>query len=159
MWRNYTKVFNFDIKLKLPYFHEYLVYALEKFLQEKFSLISKKLKFATTIWISYNFQRGIRVQCKNKKCEKITGFSFIHSLCIKCTFIWCCLHLHSFYHFLHHPCFPTGKVSKVVFFLFQFRLFSPCIVLNNWSWKRKNANFKTFPVEKQGWHSKGQMLR
>ena len=28
-----------------------------------------------------------------------------------------------------HPCFPTGKVSKVAFFIFQFQLFSPCIVL------------------------------
>ena len=35
----------------------------------------------------------------------------------------------------------------------------PCIVLNNWSWKRKNATFKTFPVGKQGWYIKGQMLR
>ena len=25
---------------------------------------------------------------------------------------------------MHHPCFPTGKVSKVAFFLFQLQLFS-----------------------------------
>ena len=38
-------------------------------------------------------------------------------------------------------------------------LFRPCIVLNNWSLKRKNATFETFPVGKQGWRIKGQMLR
>ena len=32
---------------------------------------------------------------------------------------------------MRHLCFPTGKLSKVVFFPFQFQLFSPCIVLNN----------------------------
>ena len=42
--------------------------------------------------------------------------------------------------------------------LFQFELFSPCIMLNNWSRKRINATFETFPVEKQGWCTKGQML-
>ena len=89
-------MFNLDDKLKLPYFHEYIVYALEKFLQEKFSLLSKRLKLAAAIWISYNFQRGnysrkysIRVQCKHKKSDKIKGFSFIHSFihsfCVKCT--------------------------------------------------------------------------
>ena len=45
----------------------------------------------------------------------------------------------SIWPFMHHPCFPTRKVSKVAFFIFQFQLFSPCILLNNWSWKRKNA--------------------
>ena len=60
---------------------------------------------------------------------------------------------------MRRPWFPTRKASKLTFVCFQLQLFSPCIVLNNWSWKRKNDTFETFPVGKQGWRIKGQMLR
>ena len=60
----------------------------------------------------------------------------------------------SIWPFMHHTCFPTGKVSKVVFFLFQFQLFSPCIVL-----KEEKCHFwdpssrKTIP-----WYDLGSSL-
>ena len=49
----------------------------------------------------------------------------------------------SIWPFLCHSCFPTGKVSKVAFFPIQSQLFSPCIVLNNWVWKRETATLET----------------
>ena len=81
VWRNHTRAFNFNIRLKVPYFYEYIVYTLEKLLQEKFSLLSKRLnKFN---WISYNFQRrnylrkyGIRLQCKLKNVIKNRMFIY-----------------------------------------------------------------------------------
>ena len=97
VWRNHTRAFNFDIKLKLPYFYEYIVYTLEKFLQEKFSLLSKRLNNLN--WISYNFQRrnylrkyGIRLQCKLKNVIK--NRMFIHSLIH--SFIQAVKNVHSF---------------------------------------------------------------
>ena len=61
--------------------------------------------------------------------------------------------------FMRHPWFPTRKASKLTFICFQLQFFSPCIVLNNWSWKQINVSFEAFRVGNQGWRIKGQMLR
>ena len=38
---------------------------------------------------------------------------------------------------------------KLTFVCFQHQLFSPCIVLNNWSWKQPNVSFKAFLMGNQ----------
>ncbi len=98
--------------------------------------------------VAYLWQLGVFFLC-SPACPKQPRTSFPFYKFFYLT-IWC---------IICDPCFPNGKVPKVAFFLFQFQFFSPCIVLDYWSWKRKNDTFETFPVGKQGWSIKGQMLR
>ena len=65
----------------------------------------------------------------------------------------------SIWPFMCHTWFPTRKASKLTFVCFQLQFFSPCNVLNNWSWKQTNVSFEVFLVGNQGWRIKGQMLR
>ena len=51
--------------------------------------------------------------------------------------------------FMHHPCFPTEKVSKVAFFLSQLKNSHEKNLWLFCCWKMKNAT----------WHIIGQMLR
>ena len=44
----------------------------------------------------------------------------------------------SIWPFVHHPCFSTGKVSNVAFFLFRLQLFSTMQGLNNSNWKKSS---------------------
>jgi hypothetical protein len=53
---------------------------------------------------------------------------------------------------MFHGWFPTRKALELTFACFQLQVFSSCIVLNNWSWKQANVNFKAFLVENQPWH-------
>ena len=36
---------------------------------------------------------------------------------------------------------PTRNAFKLTFLFFQLQLFSPCNVLNNWSWMKRNVSF------------------
>ena len=129
----------------------------------------KSQKSLCNIWhrFSYLLDEWIEKICKNFFFHG--GFFFKSTLSVlRCTWtgrinlkIFLGHHINylSIWPFMCHPWFPTRKASKLTFICFQLQFFSPCIVLNNWSWKRKNATFETLPVGKQGWRIKGQMLR
>ena len=116
---------------------------------------------------SFLLDEGIAKKCRKKKFRGGFFFKSILSV-LRCTwtgrinlkiFLRYNINYLSIWPFMHPTWFPTRKASKLTFICFQLQFFSPCNVLNNWSWKQTNVSFEAFLVGNQGWRIKGQMLR